>query len=152
MENPAQRIVELVRGTVGTAQSRIQGLEQEALKAVKTVQHRIRATQKDGLEKLDTLVTSWNVKGTLDKLRANDLFTQGVSFTKEVSDRFGLVLTSDFTVLKGQVDALRDEVGTLRTKLSGKGRDSLATLQKQVMDLKAELGRLKGKKLDDTSE
>lgn len=143
MNTGSERIRELFKGAVGTAQERIQDIEKGALKVVKSVQGRFKSGQEEGSKKLEEIIGHWKVKDLLEKLKADEVLAYGVSLRKEISERLGFVLESDFTKLDKQVDALRKEVTALRTAVGNKGRDGLAALQKQVQDLKAELGRLK---------
>lgn len=143
MNESTARIRELVRGAVDTAQGRIHEIEEGALKVVRSVQDRFRSGQAEGAKKLDELIGNWKVKDLLEKLKADEVLAYGVSLRRELSERLGFVLDSDFIKLDRKVDALRKEVTSLRTRLGDKGKDSLAVLQKQVQDLKAELGRLK---------
>lgn len=143
MNTGADRVIELVRGAVGTAQGRIHEIEEGALKVVRTVQDRFKTGQEEGQKKLEELIGNWKVKDLLEKLKADEVLAYGVSLRQELSERLGFVLKSDFAKLDSKVDALRKDVAALRTRLGDKGKDSLATIQKQVQDLRTELGRLK---------
>jgi hypothetical protein len=143
MNAGTEHIRELFKGAVGTAQGRIQDIEKGALKVVKSVQDRFRSGQAEGTKKLEEVIGHWKVKDLLEKLKADEVLAYGVSLRKEISERLGFVLDSDFAKLGRQVETLRKEVAALRTAAGNKGRDGLAALQKQVQDIKAELGRLK---------
>jgi len=143
MNTGTERIRELVKGAVDTAQERIQGIERGALQVVKSVQDRFKSGQEEGAKKLEEIIGHWKVKDLLEKLKADEVLAYGVSLRREISDRLGFVLESDFTKLDKQVEALRKDVTAMRTLVGNKSRDGLAALQKQVQDLKAELGRLK---------
>lgn len=143
MENSSGRLREIVKGAVDTAHGRIHEIEEGALKVVRSVHDRFRTSQEEGAKRFEELVGNWKVKELLERLHADEVLAYGVSLRREMSERLGFVLESDFAQLVSQVETLRGEVTALRSKITSAGKEGAATLQKQMKDLKAELGRLK---------
>ena len=154
MDAVTTRVREMAREVIGNAQGRLQDIEGNARRVLVSVTGRVfdgpagegvpeAGDDTRNRNRFEELVGSWKVSELLDKLRADDVLAYGVSLRRELSERLGFALEADMAALGDQLAALRKDVEAMQRRVSGRGRDSLGGLQKQLRELKAEIGRLK---------